>query len=253
MTSTDPLADIAVEGREAFEKIMEETPTESPAVNDQDEVEPEEGDDAEAEADADNTPSKEVPFHEHPRWKQREAELNELREQREEDARIIAELQERTQSKETDTSIPDWFIELYGENATAWAKYQEHDARQRQEIKNEIIRDQEEQRTRQTQEADKWQKWVDEEIGKLEADGKKFDKNKLIKTMLEFRPTDENNNFDFQAGYRIYEALESKGTQSNEARKELADTVNKPSKASDPVKKDYMTPSDLRGKSWNAL
>ena len=41
----------------------------------------------------------------------------------------------------------------------------------------------------------------------LEDEGKKFDKNKLAATMLEYRPTDSDNNLDFQAGYKIYQAL----------------------------------------------
>ena len=147
--------------------------------------------------------------------------------------------------------VPDWFRELYGDNEPAWIKYQEHEESIKREVAQGILHQQQEEAQRQAQETAKWSKWVEDEIGKLEAEGLKFDRNVLIKTMLDYRPTDEQGNFDFQKGYKIYEALNPEEKPNLEARKSIADSTI--SKKGESPKKDYMTSAELRRKSWSAL
>lgn len=247
----EALAHVAHEGEKPFANTEKDTPTDSPTVK-----EPKDAVQKEEPKEGENTPEKEVPFHEHPRWKQREEELKTLREAEEAHAREIEELKAFREESKTSktTAIPDWFKELYGDNEVAWAKYSEHDRVQRDDIKREVLQEQELLRQRQTDEANRWNKWVDDQITKLQADGKQFDRNKLIKTMLEYRPTDDNNNFDFEKGYRIYEALEQKEAdpQKSQERKQLADIVTATTKG-DKKSKDFLTAHDLRNKSWNNL
>lgn len=244
------LGDVPREGSDPFTELEKETPSESPSEKEpevkSEEVKPEEGA---------NTPEVNVPFHQDPRWIKREEKIKEFESYKEQTEREIAELKAfREEAKSSQpTDVPDWFKELYGDNQVAWNKYSEHDRVQREDIKREVLKEQELLRQRQTDEATRWNKWVDEEISKLQTDGKQFDRNKLIKTMLEYRPTDDNNNFDFEKGFRIYEALEQKDIdpQKSQVRKQLADIAN--SSKGDKKAKDYMTAADLRNKSWNNL
>lgn len=230
--------------------LEKETPTESlpveetkPEVKEEVEVKPEEGE---------NTPKEEIPFHEHPRWKAREEELGSLRESLEQNQRELAELKAQ-KTEPTDTTIPDWFKELYGENESAYRKYSEHELSRTAEIERQILTRQEQAQAQQQQEMQKWQKWVDSEFTKLESEGKKFDRNKLTDILLKFKPTDENNNFNFKAGYEIYEALEPKiDSLKSQARKELADTTTGSHKGEQKAK-DYLTSDDLRNKTWHNL
>ena len=244
----DIFADVPKEGENPFKDMEKETPPESQPEKEPKADKPEEGD---------NTPDeKNLPFHEHPRWKEREKELKELRERDETTAKELADLKAFKEKTEKtfapqETKIPDWFRELYGDNEIAYQKYQEHEQSKEQEIEQRILAKQQEEVQKTAQETAKWSKWVEDNITKLEEDGAKFDRNKLIKTMLDYRPTDEAGNFDFQKGYKIYEALNPEEKPDIEARKKIADTSI--SKKGESPKKDYMTSAELRRQSWQSL
>ena len=55
-----------------------------------------------------------------------------------------------------------------------------------------------------------WTQWVQDQLSKLEASGKIFDRDELTAVMLEEQIIDTDGNYDFEAGYR---ALERKFTQ----------------------------------------
>lgn len=236
------LADVPKEGDTDPFKDLVETPPESPTGKEEEKV----------------LEEKPVPFHEHPRWIERENELKALREREELTLREIEELKAFKEEavhklQPQNTTIPDWFRELYGDNAVAWSKYQEHDQTQRQQIKQEILEEQWRAQQQAQQESTYWTNWVDKEISRLEGEGKAFDRHKLIKTMLEYRPTDENNNFDFKKGYEIYAALEGKTDPGHsQARKQFADTTTKTTPG-EKKPQDYQTPATMRNKSWNNL
>lgn len=239
---------VALEGdKDPFKALEKDTPPESPAVK-----QPEEAKEEEKPVEGASTPEKDVPFHKHPRWIEREKELEEVKAR---ETQISQELQELkdARSKPVDTSIPEWFRELYGENKVAWEKYSVREVEREKEIETRLIERQTQAVQEQQAEAQRWSKWVDDEITKLETEGNTFDRNKLIKTMLDYRPTDENNNFDFKAGLKIYQALEAQPDPAKAvARKELADKTTTSSKG-EPAKKDYLTAADLRHRSWGNL
>lgn len=244
---------------EIFADVKKEgTPLEDVLTESVPESQPEEEPEVETEVDQSKATAEEnIPFHKHPRWIERENELHSLKEREEEMARELAELkafrEESIQTREA-SEIPDWFVELYGENQVAWEKYSEHEERKTEELERRLLEKQEAERIKETQEVEKWDKWVDGELRKLEDEGITFDRNKLISTMLEYRPTDAQNNFDFRAGLKIYQALEGKpDTAKSEARKQLADTATATSVKGEAPKKDYMTPNDLRNRSWMSL
>ena len=255
MTEEDNvLANIPKEGGDPFEGLGEETSTESLPEKKQEEVKPVQGN---------NTEEDNIPFHKHPRWIERDNELRSLRERDEAREKEIADLREfrkNTDQKLSDmpnsnTVVPQWFKTLYGDNIEAWEQYSEHDKATREEMKSEILEAQR-QEVQKAQDQEKyWVKWVDTEMGKLEAKGYKFDRDELAQVILKTRPSDEKGNLDFEAGYETY--IARKGTQpsttpQSQARKQIADSVGKTSRG-EPIKKDYMTSNDLRNKSWNQL
>ena len=71
--------------------------------------------------------------------------------------------------------------------------------------------------------------------------------------MLEWRPTDENGNFNFRKGYEIYQLQKLKDNDPAHAiaRKKLADAATK-SERGEPKVKDYYTSEDLK-KGWQSI
>lgn len=249
MSLDEILADVKKEGSDPFAQLDKESPSESPA-----EIKPEVITKELAE-EGKNTPEDNVPFHKHPRWIERESELKTLKESGEATARELAELKafkEATVRKEVGEVDPD-FKALWGDNPEAYAKWLSLENKRKDELKREILEDQQKVVEQQKAETQKWNKWVDDEVNKLQSEGNTFDRNELIKTMLEYRPTDENGNFDFKLGFKIYQNLHKEDPAKSIARKELADTTTRSSSRGEGKKKDYQTSNDLRHRSWHSL
>lgn len=253
MTLNEILADVKHEGDldpfKQFEKpeasTEKDTPSDSPADKEPKVEEPGQGD---------NTADKQVPFHEHPRWKEREEELKELRAFKDEASSKLSEFERKISKPSENTNIPDWFKELYGENEVAWQKYQEHSQQEREQMKKDILAEQEAKREEAQKEETYWNNWVEEGIRGLQSVGLEFDRNVLIKTMLD-NPKEVTNalgNFDFNLGYKLYREQNPISQVNTDARKRIADTTTK-SSSTEKRAKDYMTSNELRGKSWNQL
>jgi len=247
----DGLADVKVEGQDAFGEQEEKTSTESLTVKEQEEVKPDQG---KSTDNIDNTP-----FHKHPRWIERENELKTLRERDEARAKEIAELRQKQQeisekNINRDIKIPEWFSVLYGDNAEAWSKYSEYSKQEREEIKREILETQQKAQIEAQEQEKYWDNWVENELAKLEDKGYKFDRKELIQIMHKTRPTDMNGNLDFEAGYETYVARKGPSVvgEQSQARKKIADVISNTSKK-EPAKKDFLTSNDLRNKSWHQL
>ncbi len=249
------LADVQLEGRDTFENTVEkDTPSESLT-----EKEPKESEVKEEPKEGDSTPEKDIPFHQHPRWIERENELKELRQRDEERSREMAELKsfkEELYKSNDSIEVPEWFGGGVNtpENKIAWQKYLAHEEQKAIEIEQRLIEKQEQQKIQQETETKYWSKWVDEGIDKLikEDNFNPSERNELIKTMLKYRPTDEEGNFDFKAGLEIYRTMNKENPAHSNARKQLADETTKSSRG-DKKEKDYKTSNDLRGKSWSNI
>lgn len=247
-------ADVKVEGADPFKDIIvepnkESTPAESQPEKVEEGTEPVQGEQ--------NTESKEdMAFHK--RWAEREAKLK-----AEWDEKLQTSLETQRQEfeskipkSESKTNIPEWFVELYGENERAWEKYNDYDKTRRDEIKREVIESQEAARREAAQEDQKWTNWVDSQMAALESKGLKFDRQGLADVILNYKPTDANNNYDFEAGYRIYELLNNSkqvdNSEKSQARKRIADISTKSSNVGE-SKKDYVSSADIRKKNWSDL
>jgi hypothetical protein len=235
------LADVEQEGANPFKDIGEETQSESLTEEKSEEVIADTSKEEEA-----------VPFHKHPRWIERENELEMLRQR---DAELEQQLAELTAARETqvDSQVPDWFSELYGDNLVAWQKYSAAEQARTAEIEQRILARQQEEQMKAQQEAEFYDKWINNEIAKLEDEGLKFDRNELLATMIEYSPTDSQNNLDFRKGFNIYSALQAKpNSEKSDARKQIADSTSVNNGGELP-KKDYVTSVEARRMSWGSL
>lgn len=246
MTIKEELADIPSDGLE-LKDIQKEEEKETPAESPAEKKPEEEKEEKQEQKPEENSEEDKIPFHKHPRFKELVEEKNQYKQEldklREEVQSQISEIKE----SRSGTKIPAWFTELYGENETAWNKYQEHDKENREEIKRELRDEIQREQKEKEESANKWNNWIEDQINSLKEEGKKFDRNELMKVMMEYKPSDENGNLDFQKGYQIMEVLKKKDPEKINARKEIVDEGN--SKA-EPQAKKWFTPDDMRGKGW---
>lgn len=235
--------------------------TEGLALEEMSDVKELTGDKPEEETDSESLPETKteeeegsLPFHEDPKV---QAYLDRQLEKRED--KLRGEFSQEIDDIKKDTTeksekVPDWFVELYGDNQVAWDKYSEHSKNERESIKADILHEQQESVQKDKAEAEKWEKWVETEVQGLKDEGNTFDENKLKKIMLDYSPTNSDNNLDFKKGMEIYKALEAKpDTEKSEARKELADKTTSTTTKGDSAKKDYMSSNELRNRTMSNL
>lgn len=246
-----------------------ETPSESPAEKEtKEEKSPsQEGEEAKTEEPkAQNTPDEtNIPFHKHPDWIARERKLDErLNEVKREYESKLQDLETRIAPKleAQDPSIPSWFSGLYGDDKEKWNDYLQYEASRRQEIKQEILREQEEVRTKEQKETLYWQEQTDKAITSLEQkhdldlhsvddNGQNSVRNAILKIAVEYQPSDENGLISLDKAYQIYKLQEESRKESKQARKEIASISNVDTKP-ESKPRGYKTPEDLKG-GWYGI
>lgn len=273
---TELLAGIPSEGVDAQQAVEdsrkeiadsqeEETPAESPADNKSEEESPaSSGDKEEAKAESNNSEDedKNLPFHKHPRWKQMYEENRQLREEQQ---RLKQEVDQRLTSVQSmaqqakSVQLPERFVKLYGDNEEAWRLYKEEQDALKAEIKQEILRERESQETAKQEAVRKGEEYVQTSLQTLQEEGIRFDRNELMKFMVDFKekygtlPTDENDNIDFRKGYDLMMALKQdknvEASAKSQARKKIADATATTSKG-EPEEKEYLTAAELRKMHW---
>lgn len=193
-----------------------------------------------------NTPGDNVPFHKHPRWKEMhdrnkamEAELSALRDFRESQEKRSQETESQRDTSQT-PKIPKWFSDIHGTNVEAWQEYLSGAAEQRNGAVQEAIRQIESKQQQQAQAQQQAQTYVDEQIQTLKDVGHDFDNNELLKIVADYRPINEQGNWDFVKAHEIL--MLKKSTESKEkssARKSLAaSTMSKGKGGTEPDKTD---------------
>ena len=267
------MAGIKQEGRidpNAEDHEEKDTPPESPAEKETEEDEtessPEEkGKDESPDPKKDEEPAVFQAFHKHPRWIALNQELDSLREFKEQAAPLLERLG-KSKPAEENVEIPEWFQELFGDNANAWKKYRAYNATERQQLRQEILTEIKSESTKATQAADKWVKRVDDEISNLEADPEvvaelkklnlKFNRNEVLKAANDYRPTGEDGQISIRLAYNLWKSLRNQSKpdekKSSDEKKKIADkTMGK--SAEESTKKNYKTSADLAGKSFRDL
>jgi len=238
------LADIPNEGDVIEEK---ETSIESPAEK-KPEEKPEEKKEKEEKKEAKEV-KEEVPFHKHPRFKALVEEKNQYKKDLDDMKEYMkSEISEIKESQSKDTKIPKWFSEALGDNKEAWNSFQEMNKESQESIKKEIREDLKKEQGKSDDSADKWKKWVDNQIDSLQADGLEFKKEDLMKVMMEYKPTDGKGNLDFKKGYNILKLSTKKDSKKINERKKIVSESKKTDK--EPQTKKWFTPADMVGKGW---
>jgi len=217
------LAELPSDGQSPYEEPKvekeqeeKETPAVSPA-----ESKPEEK--AQPSQEGENIPDENnLPFHKHPRWKA-------LQEERKTDRQLIESLQQKlneVQPKVQATSaLPQWFVNMYGEDQALFQQFQQQETERINAIKESVVKEIEAKEKAKVEAQSKWEKWVDDQIGTLVEEGKKFDKNELFAVLNQYRPTDEQGNLDFRKGYELLELKHSSKPTSNPSKQVAAKTA----------------------------
>lgn len=239
----------------AEEETKEETPPASPGGDEPESKEDDEGasEDDEGKSktgDEDKLP----PFHKHPKWISVQQDLKELREFKETALPLLENIGKAPSSEEKD-EIPEWFSDLFGENESAWKKYRAYNAAERKQLREEITTELQQAEARKVDDQKRHDQWVDDEVQKLKDEGLKFDQNELLRTALEYLPTDANGNISFKKAYDIMVGMKASGggkPKSAEEKKKIADATMGKDKGSD-GKRDYKIPADLKGKTFHDL
>lgn len=244
--AVDELADLPNDGDTAFEEKEKETPVASPAK----ETKEDEKEEPSPEGDKIPVQKKEIPFHEHPRWKQREKDWEDRYHALEDTYNAkFQELEQKVQPKNDE--IPKWFSTLYGQNLEAWNEYSKYESSMRANIKAEALAEVKKESDKQVAETKRWNSWVEKSIQDLEEEGLEFDKNELMKIAMDYQPSDAEGNISFRKAYEILVKFKGEDKPKSAAKRELAATTV--SRSQEGSKQTFLTPKDVRNKDWRSL
>lgn len=247
------MADFPEQGKAEFEEKAEATAPESP-------TEPTEADATapKTEADSAEESSPEAkeedvkpirPFHEDPAIqdylnRQLEKRADKIRDE------IEQSISSRFAPKQDEQTIPAWFQRIYGDDKDAWKDYTAYEDSKLQKVKSDTIREYESRQKAEQQKVLDAQKYIDDSLASLEAKGKRFDKNELLKVVNDYRPINEAGNWDFDKAYDILELKKAKSQEKSQARKAIAAASSSDTKAETSTKKDAYTYDEVKKMGW---
>ena len=244
----EKMADVQQEGEITF-KPEEENENSSSSQDEENEA-----DDAGASDQQDkkgDDTDKDKPFHEHPRWKQRETEwekrFNEQETRHQDDLKAIRE-EFGTARKDNaeQVKIPSWF----GGTQEQWDAYRaDRDA----EIK--IAEDRAYERVNAVKSAQdkavaEATSYMRSEMSAIESDktlnpnGAKIDPNKLLKIVTDNDLVDSNGRWNYRAGFRMMQASDNSLARTGE-RKTVAGATNSEAKG-ESKPSPYKTSNDFK-------
>jgi len=211
---------------------------------------------AEPSQEGANTPDEEdVPFHKHPRWKEREDEWNsKLEGIQSQHAKEMEDLKNfiqtsRAQSPGAEIKVPDKFTHLFGENPELYHSFNDLVAEQATAIitKREQERIAEEEKQRQY--VQELAKRYDAEIDQLKTQHD-FDVNEFKQYMIENQICNANGDYNFQVGIKAFMA--EKEPVKKPSRRELAGSLS-PSATTVKSSPNIWTPETAKRLDWNRL
>jgi hypothetical protein len=198
MSAEDLFANVPSDGAkleidQAFERLgAKEDPTAS-------ESQPEKKETEKPAQEGDNTPEEKLPFHKHPRWIKHQQELIETREK-------LAKL-ESERAKTGEVVLPDWWKTQYGdtdESKQRYAAVVQKDGELdwiKQQVKEELRAEKE----AESAHVKEGEEYVDTQVQEMTDEGLKFDRNELLKFMVDFQKEfgsgaliDTAGNYDFR-------------------------------------------------------
>jgi hypothetical protein len=200
------------------------------------------GDDEAVPKDLDNKTA----LHKDARFRRVVEERNRLR--RELDEARTNTRQEPAKSEPSKTQAPEWFKKYFGDDKEAWDGFQQMNSTAKGEAKAEALAELKREQESSGKESARWESWVSEQVEALEDEGEAFEKNALLKVMDEYKPTDEEGNLDFRKGLELLRLKSGKASNVADKRKAGALANGGSKTGSEPGKKNFVTPSDI--KKW---
>ena len=233
--------DIQQEGEPlAGENKQEDVPAESSTEKEEGGSPSQQGEEAGTDT-VDNTDAqdKPEPFHKNPRWQRMMAE-------RQADRKKIEELESKITSVPSSAvePMPDWFVDMFGDNPMAWDKWQNQSRNQQQSLKQEIISEIEGKQRQEQEQIKQFESWANDELDALEDEGLTFNRDKLIQIADKFRPTNNDGLPDFRKAYEIL--------HQQEMVAEIEKKAKATSIADEKKKAGAMTSSDNRGEATDS-
>jgi hypothetical protein len=183
-----------------------------------------------------------VPWHKDPRWVEWQRQKDELLKFKEETEPKLVALQPQEQS-----DIPSWF----GGDSEAWSQYLSFQSQREAQVKQAALNEVEAKQKAETDRITQANQYVEQELASLEAQGKKFDRNELLKVVSDYKPINDEGKWDFVRAHEILELkkLKESKPENLQARKDLAGAT-KSTATGEPSAKTYFTPGDFRGKRF---
>jgi hypothetical protein len=168
----------------------------------------------------------------HPRWVERETDWktrfnDQEKRHAEEIAKIRDEIAGAMKGKGAPTEVPAWF----GGDEAQWQQFQEWNqgliSKAKEEARSETLKEIESKSSAEQKAVDDATAFFNSEVTAIESDktlnpqGLKIDRNKLLKTALDFDLVDSQGRWNYRAAWRFLQNGMSKGT-GNQERKDLA-------------------------------
>lgn len=216
--------------------------------------ETENGDTQSAEGD-DNTQTGEddkLPFHQHPRWKEREDDwtkkFNEQESRHQEDLKTIREeFSNKREHNANQDTIPSWF----GGDQQQWDAYRADRDAEIQQAEERAIARITEKSTAEDKAVKEATDYMQSELNALEADktlnpsGDKIDPNKLLKYTLDNDLVDSKGRWNYRAAFKLMNAGKTETKPVNKDRKVIADATTSEGKAETKTS-DVKTSADFK-------
>lgn len=205
----------------AFERLSTKEEKTAP------ESQPEKKETDEPASRGDNTLNEITPFHKHPRWIKTQETLKQYETR-------IAEFEKKLEEaqKGAASELPKWWVDANGDDEESRARYQAITKKDgeldwlKQNILGELDQRTQAEKTQEVQATE----YVDSQLAEMTDEGLKFDRNTLLKFMVDFQKEfgegsllDKDGNYDFRKALALQEKMEPKEPdKTTETKKQLA-------------------------------
>lgn len=170
----------------------------------------------------DNTVAeKPEPFHKHPRWVKAQDELKELRD--------FKQKMESQQAQNSPVVLPDWWKTQWGDTDESKERYQAVLKGELPWIKEQILNELESKQKQEVLGKKEGEEYVDTQLAEMTEEGVKFERNALLKFMVDFQSKygsgallDGEGNYDFRKSLQLMNELHPQEVQPDNLRKQIA-------------------------------
>lgn len=248
----ETLTQIRSEGDPAFgEDSGDNTSSESSTENN------ENGDgqssDGQQGANSQDDPDKDKPFHQHPRWTEREKEwdkrFNDQETRHQEDLRKIREeFSTKKQDNAEQTEIPSWF----GGTKEQWDAYRKDRDAEITAAEDRAIKRVTEAKETESKAVQEATAYMQTELAAIEKDttlnpsGAKIDPNKLLKFVLDNDLVDSQGRWNYKAGFKMMQAGSKPAPKPGDRKEVAGATTSEPKAETKPA--PFKTSKDFKNK-----